>query len=88
MGKIVFEPPNRSSPGFLKRMRRAIYLRGVLVDNPKPEHIDEMVEFLLPYIVEPEDRSEAAELLWDASQEDFENLIKLVAGGEESKKAS
>lgn len=41
-----------------------------------------IIEYALPYITEPVDRDEAREALDDASQEDFEKILKaLISGG-------
>lgn len=43
--------------------------------------IDEMVDFLLPLVKEPVDRDEARAALWDASQEQFEEMMAALIGG-------
>jgi hypothetical protein len=40
-----------------------------------------MCDYLLPFIVEPEDRDEARTALLDASQEEYEELMRFVNGG-------
>lgn len=77
---IVFEPPGVDAPGYLRRTRKALEFRQKAVSSPTPETIDEMVEFLLPYIKEPADRNEARETLLDASEEQFQQLIDAVSG--------
>lgn len=78
--RLVFEPPSKDTPGFLRRQRRALELKDQAKLDPTPATIDEMVEFLLPYVKEPEDRKEAADALWDASEEQFNQLLDVISG--------
>ena len=83
MVDLVFNPPDEKAPGFLRRQRKALtFVKAFNVDNPTPEMIDDMVEFLLDYVTEPADRDEARDLLWDASQEQIMSLMQAVGGGE------
>jgi len=78
--RLVFSPPGRHAPGFLRRMRQAAVLERKLAKDVTLEVVDEMVEFLLDFIVEPQDRQKAEELLWEASQDDFEAMLGTVTG--------
>jgi len=80
METIVFEPPGADAPGYLRRTRKALEFRQKAANDPTPETIDEMVDFLLPYIKEPADRNEARETLLDASEAQFHQLIDAVSG--------
>ena len=81
MQQIVFEPPSADSPGYLRRAKKSLEFRQkALAKDSGPEVIDEMVEFLLPYVKEPADRSEAKEALLDASEAQFMQLIDAVSG--------
>jgi len=83
MVQLVIEAPGRKSPGFLKRMRQATHIQAALkASQLTPELMDELVAFLLPYVVEPIDRSEASDLLWEASQEQIEEAMKGIGGGD------
>jgi len=81
MTQIVFEPPGADSPGYLRRSKRALEFRQRSQKKDiGPEIIDEMVEFLLPYVKEPAERDEAREALFDASEAQFMQLIDAVSG--------
>ena len=83
MAQLVIEAPGRKSPGFLRRMRQATHIMAALkADSFTPELMDELVAFITPYIVEPSDRAEAAEALWQASQEQIEEAMRAVGGGD------
>ena len=83
MVDLVFNPPDAQAPGFLKRQKKALkFMRAFNVDNPTPEMIDQMVEFLLDYVTEPVERDEARDLLWDASQDQIMTLMRAIGGGE------
>jgi hypothetical protein len=80
--KIEFTVPDRNSPGFLKRMKKAVSFRAVIKGgSTSPEAVDEMVEFLVDYVTEPANREQAKEALWDASLAQFEELLGLFSGG-------
>jgi len=80
MTKIVFEPPSAETPGYLRRTRMALEFRQKSATDAGPKLIDDMIEFLLPYVKEPADRSEAREALLDATQAQFMELIDAVTG--------
>ena len=82
MSKIVFTPPSKDKPGYLRRSKRALELKVQFQEDPRPETVDNMVSFLLPYVTEPEDRGQAEEALWDASEAQFMQLMDLIAGKE------
>jgi len=84
MTDLVFTPPDEQAPGFLRRQKKAlVFVKAFSVDNPTPEMVDEMVEFLVDYVTEPADRDEACELLWDASQAQIMELMQAVGGSSE-----
>lgn len=76
--EIVFDLPTSSTPGYLKRQRAAVALQGELVANPTAETVDKLVEFLLQFVKEPQDRDEARGLLWDMPQTQFDDVLKRV----------
>lgn len=75
MSKIIFKVPGKDQPGFLLRTKKALEFKRNLDLGISPEIIDDMVEFLLPYITEPVDRDEARDALLNASEEQFNQLI-------------
>lgn len=82
MTKIQIRQPDKSTPGFLKRAKRAVEFQSRLQDDRvDPVIFDEMIEFVLPFVVEPADRKKAREALWDASQEQFEKVMSDLTGG-------
>jgi hypothetical protein len=81
--KLVFTVPGPEAPGYLRRMRAALVFKDKFADPelvPTPETIDELVEFLLPYVDEPKDRDEARDALLDASMTQYNELLAAVAG--------
>lgn len=83
MAELVIEAPGRKSPGFLLRMRQATHIMAALKsDAITPEVMDELVAFLVPYVVKPSDRAKATEMLWQASQEQIEEAMRAVGGGD------
>lgn len=82
MSRIEFSPPGPDTPGYLRRQRKALELFERLEGSPSPQLIDEMVEFLVEFVDVPEDPEEAREALWDASEEQFKQLLGVVTGGD------
>jgi hypothetical protein len=84
MSVIKFNPPDDNAPGYLRMVRVAVGFSEKLGAEPKQKTIDELVEFLLPFVEEPVDRDQAREALWDASKVQFQQLLKAVTGADES----
>jgi hypothetical protein len=80
MTTLRFKVPGPDSPGYLKRMRRALTFQRSLTDDLTPEKLDELVKFLAGYVTEPEGEQERIEALYDASQEEFEQLLGALTG--------
>lgn len=82
--KVVFEPPDKDSPGFLKRMKRAISFQDAIKNNQLSEAVvDNMIDFLADFIKEPADKEEAKAYLLDASQAQFEDMLKALNNTEQ-----
>ena len=81
--KIVFTPPTKDQPGYLRRTRKALELQRKLKGSPEPETVDELVDFLAPFITEPSDPEQAKSALWDASEAQFLDLLARMQGGNE-----
>lgn len=86
MSEIRFRAPTPNDPGYLKRLKKALYFRSrgmaiVKGEMPTPEYIDELVEFLADFVVEPEERSQAIEALLDASEEQYREMLSAAVGG-------
>ncbi len=80
--KIKLELPNRETPGYWKRVKRGVALRDELSKGFTLDLCNAITEYALPYITEPTNRDEAREALDDASQVDFEKILKaLISGG-------
>lgn len=82
---IKFQPPTPETAGFLRRMKSAMYFSEKLKSGElSVELIDGLVDFLVGFVVEPIDKEEAKNLLFDASQEQFTNMLSSVMGGTEA----
>ena len=79
--KLVIELPTRETPGYLRRQKRALEFSEKLKENQNNASIiDEMIEFILPLVKTPEDRTEAREALWDISESKFEEILMALTG--------
>jgi hypothetical protein len=80
--QLVMKLPTKETPGYLRRQKRALEFRErARADGSSPKLIDEMVEFLLPFVQEPEDPAQAREALWDASESQFDEIMASITGG-------
>jgi hypothetical protein len=79
--ELEIKPPTPNSPGFLYRTKRALLLQRALAE-PNADTVDQIVEFLLPFVVKPEGEKEKREALLQASQSQFVSLFNAVAGVE------
>lgn len=79
--EIKIKAPDAETPGFLRRARQATVFAERLKSGPTPQLFDEMVAFLLPFVVEPEGRDEACEALWNASGKQFTDIMEALVGG-------
>ena len=81
MKKIKFEVPDEKQPGYLRRVMAANKFSTMREEgNITPEYYENLITFLLAYIKEPEDRSEARDALLDASEEDYIELLNAITG--------
>jgi len=75
---LKFKAPAPDAPGYLLRMKKALAFQQQLSDNPTPETIDALVDFLVDYVTEPADKEEARDALFMASQAQFNDLLTAV----------
>lgn len=81
MTELVFRTPAPDAPGYLRRARLSLEFRKKMTGKDAgPETIDALVDFLIQFVEKPEDRTEARESLFDATEEQFLQLLDVVAG--------
>ena len=79
--ELEIKPPTPDSPGFLYRTKRALLLQRALAEpQMSADAIDQIVEFLAPFVVKPEGEKDKREALMMASQSQFMELFNAVAG--------
>ena len=82
MSQLVFEVPDENTPGFLRRQMAANRFSELLrAGEVTGECFENLITFLLGFIVEPEDRDKAREALLDASLKQYNELLAAVTGG-------
>lgn len=82
MTVIKVLPLTRQTPGYLKRMNE-----GVEFDRKMKAGeygIPNVIEYLLPYIVEPVDRDAARAALWEVSEEELDGIMQAITPKKES----
>lgn len=75
---LRFEIPGPDAPGFIRRQREAQRYREALKADFSLANMDAMIGFLLTFVVEPEDREQARELLLDLSRNEYNDLLEAV----------
>jgi len=83
MSEIKFDVPGPDAPGFLRRQRKVLEFQQSLSGTPTPDMLDALVDFLADFITDPPKREDAVNALWDATQEQFELLLKTLGGQDE-----
>ncbi|MEE9568219.1 MAG: hypothetical protein V3W37_02440 [Candidatus Binatia bacterium] len=72
--------------GFPKLYRKILTLRRALFDieNALPEDVDKSIEFLADYVIEPTNRGDVLEILWNTSAEELSFLFSAIMGRDEA----
>ena len=82
MAEIVVKLPDKTTPGYLRRLMVADGFREKMnVAGNRAEFYESLIEFLLVYVIEPEDRNEARELLLEATEEQYRAMLAVIHGG-------
>ena len=77
--QLVFKIPGKDTPGFARRAKRALELKDLHATNPTPKLIDELVYFLADF-VKADSRAEAVELMWDATENQWGEMLDALGG--------
>jgi len=78
---LVISLPDKDTPGYLGRMRRLVYFQSLELSTISVEMVDELVEFLLDSIVEPERDVARERLLNDVSAAQLREIMEAISGG-------
>jgi len=80
MTDLKFDLPGKDDPGFLRRQREALKFGRLLQEKPDENTLDQMVDFLSQFVSEPKDKNKAKEALYDASENQFMQLLEAIGG--------
>jgi hypothetical protein len=81
--KIVFSPPDKNAPGYLRRTRTILaFQEAINSKQVNAQMIDDMVTFLADFVTEPASQNEAIDALWEASEAQLLELFTELGGGE------
>lgn len=79
--KVVFELPDSSTPGYLRRMKNLVeFQKAQKESTDEIDRLERMCAFLTGYVKEPVDPEEAKEALMDATKEQIDELFALIGG--------
>lgn len=74
--ELKFEFPGKDAPGYLRRQHK---IQEVVAGaDGDPAIFEKMVELLLEYVIAPEDRDKARNLLWDMSEEEYNESMAAI----------
>lgn len=87
MPKLVLAFPDEKSPGYLRFIRslpelqaKAAGLSEVIGTNKMTaQQVDELVDIILAFVVEPANKAEARKMIFDASADDLVELLNVLA---------
>ena len=77
MSELNIKLPDATTPGFLRRTMEAEKYRKQIMSNGEVDW-DNLVSFLMVYVIEPADRDEARDLLLDLSREQYKDLLDVI----------
>ena len=83
MAKLVVRFPDAQTPGYLRFLKALPDLKTKVVDllpaaqaaTLTPAQVDELVDVLLVFVVEPADKAQARELIFDATADELGQLL-------------
>ena len=76
MSELTVKLPDAKTPGYLRRLMQADKHQKAI--NEGKADYEELVAWLLIFVIEPEDRDQARKLLLDASLEQYKDILKLI----------
>jgi len=80
MSKVILNIPDRSTPGFPRRLQRAAQFQAqVKQDGFTPELVEQIVNFLADYI-EGDDHEQQVQMMWDCSEDQFNEMLSALGG--------
>lgn len=80
MSKVVLHIPDRNTPGFPRRLKRAAQFQAqVKADGFTPDLVEQVVNFLADYI-EGDNHEQQVELMWDCTEDQFNEMLSALGG--------
>jgi hypothetical protein len=84
MTVIKIKMPGKDQPGYFRRQRMANELSEEMrKGEAKADTTDKFVKYILQFVIEPKDRKEAEEALWDASEAQVDEILEAMRGNKE-----
>ena len=81
MTEVKLRVPDGQTPGYLRRERTRLQWVQEFEDGEMtPEKVDLLVDWLVEFVEVPKDRKKAKEALWDASFEQFGEILNGIGG--------
>ena len=74
---VKFEVPSADTPGFLRRQKKL--MEFIACPDDSPDKWELMVAMLMDYVVEPKDKAEAEQAIWDLSEKEYSDTLELIS---------
>ncbi len=82
MSEIKFLVPDPDAPGYLRReIQRVEFLEQYREEQDARKALKMLVEYLLEFVTEPEDKGQAREMLLDAPKSTIDELMRYFVLG-------
>jgi hypothetical protein len=76
MSELTIKLPDAKTPGYLRRLqKREEFISGL---NDGTVNFEGLIEYLLAFVIEPEDRAEARDILMDASEDQYRAMLEVI----------
>jgi len=76
--ELKFKIPGPDESGYLRRERKRLEFIQAMTEGRGLAAIDELIEFLSEFVIEPKDPDAKVEALYDASQDEIMGLLKAI----------
>ena len=76
MSELTIKLHDAKTPGYLRRLqKREEFINGL---NDGTVNFESLIEYLLAFVIEPEDRAEARDILMDASEDQYRAMLEVI----------
>lgn len=82
--KLRIDLPDENTPGYWRRVEDGAKLMEEMKTGLSLESCKKVIDYIMPYVTEPEDKEQAHDLIADLSKKEFQKIIRAVMGAKEN----